>query len=131
VSRVNAKARRQAESRGRWAERWVALLLFFMGYRCLARRYRTPVGEIDLIARRGETLVMVEVKYRRALGFQRLRFEDVEQTAPSPAAQKRLLRAAECYQAKHLQHAHLMVRFDLVIVHASGRCWWFRDVLRC
>jgi putative endonuclease len=90
VSRVNAKARRQAESRGRWAERWVALLLLFIGYRCLAKRYRTPVGEIDLIASRGETLVMVEVKYRRALGFQRLRFEDVEKTAPSPAEQKRL-----------------------------------------
>lgn len=130
MSRRPDQSRRNAEARGRIAEYWVGFLLLMMGYRRLARRYRTPLGEIDLIARRGTTLVMIEVKYRRALGFRRLHYDEVERTAPSAASQKRLMRAAEFYRARHPHDAELMVRFDLVIVHASGWCWWFRDILR-
>lgn len=49
---------------GRWAEHAAALFLRFKGYRILARRYKTPVGEIDLVAERGRTLAFVEVKWR-------------------------------------------------------------------
>lgn len=49
---------------GHLAEIIAAWLLRLKGYRILKKRYKTPVGEIDLIARRGSTLVAVEVKNR-------------------------------------------------------------------
>lgn len=55
---------RRAWESGHMAERVAALFLICKGYRILARRFRTPVGEIDIIARDGKTLVFVEVKTR-------------------------------------------------------------------
>jgi len=57
-------ARREAERGGRRAERLAAWWLRLRGWRILAVRARTPVGEVDLIARRGRTLAFVEVKAR-------------------------------------------------------------------
>ena len=56
--------RQLAEARGRRAETIVAWFLRLKFYRILARRYRTPVGEIDLIAKRGRTIAFIEVKQR-------------------------------------------------------------------
>ncbi|MFC3712739.1 YraN family protein [Sphingoaurantiacus capsulatus] len=56
--------RRRAESWGRRAEDIAAWWLRLKGYRILAKRVRTPVGEVDLVIRRGRTLVFVEVKAR-------------------------------------------------------------------
>ncbi|MFN3945703.1 MAG: YraN family protein [Allosphingosinicella sp.] len=56
--------RREAERGGRRAEARAALWLRLKGWRILAARVRTPVGEVDLIARRGRTLAFVEVKAR-------------------------------------------------------------------
>lgn len=56
--------REAAERRGRRAEALAALWLQLKGWRVLARRVRTHVGEIDLIVRRGATLAFVEVKAR-------------------------------------------------------------------
>jgi len=56
--------RQASEKRGRRAESLAALMLRLKGYAILTRRYRSPVGEIDLVARRGHTLAMVEVKAR-------------------------------------------------------------------
>jgi len=56
--------RQQAERSGRRAETIAAWWLRLKGYAILARRVRTPRGEIDLVARRGRTLVFVEVKAR-------------------------------------------------------------------
>ncbi|MGS1017311.1 YraN family protein [Allosphingosinicella humi] len=56
--------RRRAERGGRRAESLAALWLRLKGWTILARRLRTPVGEIDLVARRGRTLAFVEVKAR-------------------------------------------------------------------
>jgi len=56
--------RRRAERGGRRAERLAAWWLRLKGWRILAIRARTPVGEVDLIARRGRTLAFIEVKAR-------------------------------------------------------------------
>jgi putative endonuclease len=72
--------RQRAERGGRRAEAFAALWLQLKGWTILARRARTPRGEVDLIARRGRTLAFVEVKARatqleaeRALDDYRLR----------------------------------------------------------
>lgn len=57
-------ARRAAESRGRRGERLAAWYLRLKGWRILAERVRTPVGEVDLVARRGNLIAFVEVKTR-------------------------------------------------------------------
>ena len=59
-----SKRRKQAERRGRLGESIAALWLNLQGWSIVARRVRTPVGEIDLIARRGRTTLFVEVKIR-------------------------------------------------------------------
>ena len=53
-----------AEKRGRRGEGWAALWLRLHGWRIVARRVKTPRGEIDLVARRGRTVAFVEVKWR-------------------------------------------------------------------
>jgi putative endonuclease len=53
--------RHRAERRGRIGETTAALWLNFQGWSIIARRVRTAVGEIDLVARRGGTLLFVEV----------------------------------------------------------------------
>lgn len=95
------------------AESLAALRLRTAGYRILARRTRTPVGEIDLIARRGRLVAFVEVKARRSQG------EAAESL--TPAQQKRIVRAAEYWLASHPALAGCDVRFDLLLV--AGRSW--------
>jgi len=56
--------RRRAERDGRRGESIAALWLMLKGWSILGRRVRTPVGEVDLIARRGRTVAFVEVKAR-------------------------------------------------------------------
>lgn len=100
--------KRRGEAWGRFAELLAALLLRLEGYRVLLRRFRTPVGEIDLIARRGRTLVFVEVKARRELA-------DAYE-AITPRQQKRTARAAELFLLRYPDHAACNVRFDVVAV---------------
>ncbi len=56
--------REQAEARGRRGETLAAWALRLKGWRIVARRVRVRGGEVDIIARRGRTLVFVEVKWR-------------------------------------------------------------------
>ncbi|HEX8380315.1 MAG TPA: YraN family protein [Allosphingosinicella sp.] len=56
--------RQRAERGGRRAERLAALWLQLKGWKILGRRVRTPVGEVDLVARRGSTVAFIEVKAR-------------------------------------------------------------------
>jgi putative endonuclease len=104
--------RRDAWRGGRWAESLAVWRLRCTGHRILARNWRSPVGEIDIVARRGKILAIVEVKRRpdltRAL------------EAVSPRQRARLVRAALAFQAGHRDCAALSLRFD-VIVLGQGR----------
>lgn len=100
--------RRRAEIRGRRAE-WVARwLLRFKGYRILAMDYRVPVGEIDILARRGRVVVVTEVKVRAG----------IESAAWSIGSRQRhrIRRAAEHFLKTRPDLQHCAVRFDAILV---------------
>jgi putative endonuclease len=107
MARPDGAARRLAERRGRRAETLAAWVLRLKGYRILARRWRTSVGEVDLIARRGRLIAFVEVKQRPNLA------EAAE--AVTPAARRRIARAASAWLAAHPAAAALDLRFDVII----------------
>ncbi len=99
-----AKARRD----GRGAETVAALWLMAKGWRILGVRLKTPQGEIDLLARRGGVLAVVEVK-RRATMAQALE-------AVAPAQRARLRAAAETLAARRPDWNRLAVRLDLIAI---------------
>lgn len=59
--------RQKSEKRGRYAEVWASLFLLAKGYRTVNRRFRSKRGEIDLVCKRGSTVVFVEVKARKTV----------------------------------------------------------------
>lgn len=100
--------RRKAERRGHAAEYWAALYLMLKGYRILALRHRTPLGEIDLIARKNNVIAFVEVKARAsATGAV---------DAVSHASQHRIRAAADLWLSRRKDAALLSSRFDIVAV---------------
>ena len=76
------------------------------GYRILARRFDARVGEIDIIARRGALLAMVEVKARRG---------DPADAVPTMRQRQRIARAAEAFMARSPGLAGCDIRFDLMV----------------
>ena len=106
-------ARRRAWRRGRWAETLCVWYLRLCGYRILARDFRVPVGEIDIVARRGSVLVMVEVKARTS--------RSDGASAILARQRSRIRRAAEAFLVRNPQLAHLDVRFDAMLV--APRAW--------
>lgn len=61
----SGRKRQEAEARGRDGERRAAWWLWLRGWRILDRRVRTPAGEVDIVARRGNLVAFVEVKTRK------------------------------------------------------------------
>jgi len=105
---VSAPARRRAERRGVWGEWAAAALLTLKGYRILARRARTPDGEIDLVARRGGVLAFVEVKtYASA---------EARADPVRPRQLERMARAASRFRAQRRDLARLDMRYDFVVL---------------
>jgi putative endonuclease len=90
------------------AESRAAALLIVKGYRILARRFRTPVGEVDIVARRRNTLVFVEVKARSRL--------DDAAEAVTDRGKRRTVAAAEAWLALNPDDVHRDIRFDAVLV---------------
>ncbi len=102
-----------AHRRSEWAERLCLWHLRLKGYRVLARRYRTPVGEIDLIARRGRTLAAIEVKARA----------DEGRAAESILWKQRgrIARALEHFLKSRPDLGDAELRFDVMLV--APRSW--------
>ena len=117
-----SERRRKAERRGRWAESLCLWSLRLRGYRILARDYRVAVGEIDILARRGATLVAIEVKAR---GNHASAVEAV-----TPRQRRRIMRAAAQFLASHPSLARLTVRFDVMLVLPGRLPLHLRDAWR-
>ena len=100
--------KRRSERKGRRAEVLAALALLLKGYRIVSLRYRTPVGEIDIVAHKGDLIAFVEVKARRDLA------SGID--AVSYPAQRRIAAAGELFISRQRDSAHLSWRHDIVVV---------------
>jgi putative endonuclease len=105
--------RRRAVRRGRKGEFLAMLLLRLKGYRILARDFRVPMGEIDIVACRRDVLIFVEVKSRDSA--------DAAIEAVTPWQQQRIARAAAAFVGRHPRYQYHALRFDAIIV--SPRRW--------
>ena len=114
---MSLEARRKTGAAGRKAGRrgeiLAALLLMAKGYRILGFRLKTPQGEIDILARRGRVLAVVEVKRRSDL--------ITALDAVTPDQRRRLTRAAEALVSHHPALANAAIRLDLIAL--APRQW--------
>lgn len=106
-----SRAKKRAQKRGRWAELLARLYLRAHAKRILAANCKTPVGEIDIIAKRGNLIVFVEVKARR----------DVDTAAWSIGShqKQRIQRAAEYFLMQRPMLQTCDVRFDVALVSGA------------
>lgn len=106
--RAASLRRQRAQRRGRAAE-WLCLWhLRLRGWRIVARGWRCPSGEIDILARRGKVLAVVEVKLRGEVG--------AAASALAPRQRRRIARAAEAFLLSRPDLAGLDLRFDVMLV---------------
>lgn len=117
MTAVRARRGLRARRDGRRSEIVCALWLMAKGYRILGLRLKTPLAEIDLLARRGEVISVVEVKRRTDLA--------TALEAVGPRQRERLIRAAQWIAAARPELAGASVRLDLMAL-APGR--WPRHI---
>ena len=106
----------EAATLGRLGEMWCVVHYLLRGYRVVARNVRLRSGEIDLVARRGSTLVVAEVKTRQSLSA------GEGHAAVGREKRERLVRLADQYLVSTRGYAQ--VRFDVLSLFWTG--WRFR-----
>jgi len=104
--------RLKREKRGRRAEALAAVFLRLKGYKILARRFKTPSGEIDIIAARRGLVIMIEVKAREQL--------QIARESISIKSRKRIETAAQQFLSRQPRFQNHGLRFDAVFV-INGR----------
>ena len=104
----NRAKRKKAQKRGIWSERLAAFSLRLKGYRIIARNYKTKVGEIDIIAKKGDLVAIVEVKARN----------EIEESinAVGYENQRRIENAADRWLSNRKDASELSMRFDIIAV---------------
>lgn len=107
-TRLAAPERVAAFQTGLSAESRAAAYLIAKGYRILAKRFRTPHGEIDLVAKKRNLVAFIEVKARASL--------DDAAWAITPRQQARIINAAQAWLMAHPEHAEFELRFDAVLI---------------
>jgi putative endonuclease len=100
--------RKFSEGAGRRGEWWAGLFLRLQGFRIVAQRVKTPVGEIDLIARRGRLTLFVEVKSRS--------FSYQEGEALDAVNRRRIVRAAQFWLGRRPDAMAGETRFDVIFL---------------
>jgi putative endonuclease len=108
---INARMRsrrQRAQRRGRFAEALCCWHLRLRGWRIVARDWRCPAGELDIVAQRRGVLAIVEVKLRA----------DVDRAVAAilPRQRRRIIRAAAAFLATRPDLARLAPRFDVMLV---------------
>ena len=105
---ITKSDRQRRDAAGRRAEFISAWLLRLKGYRVLAQRFKTPVGEIDLIAKRASVIAFIEVKARPSAAAA---LESV-----SARQRRRIARAALVFLQKRPAFGDYDMRFDVILV---------------
>src|SRR6185436_7148607 len=108
AAKIAAPERVAAFRTGVSAESRAAAFLMAKGYRILAKRFRTPHGEIDLVAKKRNLIAFIEVKARASL--------DEAAYAVTPRQQGRIIDAAQGWLMAHPEHAEFELRFDAVLI---------------
>lgn len=111
--------RLEAGRRGYMAEWIAAIYLMFKGYRVKHLRYRTRAGEIDIIARKGNVAVFVEVKARSV--------EQAAVDAVGALTQSRIRAASDIWLARQRDAAQLSLRYDIIAILPGRWPRHFRD----
>jgi putative endonuclease len=106
--KLAAPERVAAFKTGLSAEACAAAYLMAKGYRILAKRFKTPYGEIDIVARKRNLIAFIEVKARARL--------DDAAYAVTPRQQARIIDAAQAWLMAHPEHAEFELRFDAVLI---------------
>ena len=104
---MSVRVKKKTYQRGVWSEKLAALWLRLKGYKILERRYKTKVGEIDIIARRQNTIIFVEVKARPTIA------QALESITPT---MKRRIGNTAKYYVSHNDVVDCDLRFDFVAV---------------
>jgi putative endonuclease len=112
-SRPKSPERLAAEIFGRRGERVAAWYLRCKGYRIRAMRFKTPAGELDIVAERLGTIAFVEVKTRRRT--------ETDFDPLLSVNRRRIVRAAQIYLARHPNLASRTLRFDIILL--APRTW--------
>jgi len=99
------------------AESMAEHFLIKQGITVIEKNYRDFPGEIDLIAEDQDTLVFIEVKFRKSTNFGQP-FEAVTR-----AKQKKIIRTAQSYLQKHPKLANKACRFDVISIHNQDVNW--------
>ncbi|MEO0619180.1 MAG: YraN family protein [Pseudomonadota bacterium] len=112
MSRDTASAERVSRyMRGRRAEWLAAAMMMSRGYRLLALRERTPVGELDLVVKRGRRVAFVEVKQRAT--------RDAALFAVTPRNRQRVVAASDHWLARYAPRFDGVRGYDVVVVVAG------------
>lgn len=110
------KTKQQAYYFGFFAEIIASICLRIKFYSILARRHKTPFGEIDLIVTKGKQLVFIEIKARKDISV--MDFISLRQ-------QQRIIKAAEFFCMCNPQYKNHHVRFDAIMIN---RFYWLKHL---
>lgn len=102
---------KQADLNGRHGEDVAAHFYEMQGFEILCERYKTAVGEVDLIAKKDDLLVAIEVKMRK-------NFDDAAYSL-SKRQQERIFHAMGCFLQQHSMLSFSAIRFDVVLLDQS------------
>ena len=108
-----------SHAKGLKAEKLAEIALMLKGYRILARRFKTPAGEVDIVARRGQVLAFVEVKHRKS--------HDAAAESITAHNRARVRNATALYLQEHPQYTDMDIRFDAMVVTPGA---WPRHIVQ-
>ena len=108
MTQKNNKTHKQKTyDRGLWAENLAQAYLIVKGYRILEKRYKTKMGEVDIIAKKKKSIIFIEVKSRQT---QRQALESITLIA------RRRIQGAALQYMSHKKLTDTAMRFDLITV---------------
>ena len=101
-------------NKGRAGEEAAALHLEKKGMRILERNFRSRIGEVDIIALDGETIIFAEVKTWSSFGI-----ENLEQSLDIKKRHK-IIETAKYFLSVHRKYRYMVIRFDVIFISPEG-----------